>query len=538
MKKIISFLTLFSMCMGLFSGCGNSASSVALNIPDDKYRTFYEVFVYSFYDSNEDGIGDLKGVTEKLDYINDGDDSTDTDLGCNGIWLMPVMPSTTYHKYDVIDYYDIDKEYGTMEDFEAFMDACKERKINVILDLVINHTSSSHPWFLEASKYLKSLSGKEASSEECPYFDYYNFNKEGGSGYCELPGSDWYYEAQFWSGMPDLNLGNEAVRDEIEDIADFWLAKGVDGFRLDAAKEYYSGTVDPNIDVLNWFHLMIKDKNEDAYIVAEVWSDLDTYAQYYRSGIDSVFNFAFADSTGIIASTVKGAQPAGAFGRALQTMEKKFSSYHPNYIDAPFYTNHDLGRSAGYYSGEYSENKTKIAGAMNLLMSGSAFLYYGEELGMKGAGKDENKRAPMYWSKDSEASGMCAGPKDMDAVKMKYDSLEEQSKDKYSIYNYYKDVIKLRNTYPEIARGNTEYIEEISGDNICAIKKIYKESEVMLIMNISEEEQTVDVSQILINGKEIDGSKSLKGVLLTDEKEVAAEGTNITLPAYAIVLYH
>ena len=129
-------------------------------------------------------------------------------------------------------------------------------------------------------------------------------------------------------------------------------------------------------------------------------------------------------------------------------------------------------------------------------------------------------------------------PKDMDAVKMKYDSLEEQSKDKYSIYNYYKDVIKLRNTYPEIARGNTEYIEEISGDNICAIKKIYKESEVMLIMNISEEEQTVDVSQILINGKEIDGSKSLKGVLLTDEKEVAAEGTNITLPAYAIVLYH
>lgn len=538
MKKIISVLTLISMCMGLFSGCGSGTTKVALNIPEDNYRTFYEVFVYSFYDSNEDGIGDLKGLTEKLDYINDGDNSTDTDLGCNGIWLMPIMPSNTYHKYDVIDYYDIDKEYGTMEDFEAFMTACKERKVNVILDLVINHTSSSHPWFVEASDYVKGLSGKEPSSEECPYFDYYNFNTEGGPGYCEIPGTGWYYEAQFWSEMPDLNLGNEALRDEIEDIAGFWLAKGVDGFRLDAAKEYYSGTVEPNIDVLTWFQSMVEGKKEDAYIVAEVWSDLDTYAQYYKSGINSVFNFSFANSTGIIASTVKGTQSAGSYGKALQMSGEKFSGYQSSYIDAPFYTNHDLARSAGYYSGENSEKQTKIAGALNLLMSGSAFLYYGEELGMKGAGKDENKRAPMYWTKDSEAAGMCAGPKDMDEVKMKYDSLEEQSKDTYSIYNYYKEVIKLRNTYPEIARGVTEYITEISGDNICGIKKIYEESEVLLIMNISGEEQTVDVSQILINGKEINGTKSMKGTLLTDEQEVTAEGINITLPAYAIVLYH
>lgn len=132
-------------------------ASLPLEVIDDKYRTYYEVFVYSFYDSDKDGIGDLKGLTQKLDYINDGDDATDTDLGCNGIWLMPIMPSTTYHKYDVTDYYGIDSEYGTMEDFEAFMAACKERDIHVLIDLVINHTSSSHPWFVAACDYLKEL---------------------------------------------------------------------------------------------------------------------------------------------------------------------------------------------------------------------------------------------------------------------------------------------------------------------------------------------------------------------------------------------
>lgn len=99
---------------------------------DDNYRTWYEVFVYSFYDSDGDGVGDLKGLTEKLDYINDGDEETDTDLGCNGIWLMPVMPSTTYHKYDVTDYCEIDREYGTLEDFKVLVEECHKRGINVI----------------------------------------------------------------------------------------------------------------------------------------------------------------------------------------------------------------------------------------------------------------------------------------------------------------------------------------------------------------------------------------------------------------------
>ena len=120
------------------------------NVIDDNYRTYYEVFVYSFYDSDGDGIGDLKGLTENLDYINDGDPETDTDLGCNGIWLMPIMPSTTYHKYDVTDYEAIDPEYGTMDDFTTLVDGCHKRGINVIIDFVMNHTSSQHEWFQTA----------------------------------------------------------------------------------------------------------------------------------------------------------------------------------------------------------------------------------------------------------------------------------------------------------------------------------------------------------------------------------------------------
>lgn len=502
---------------------------------DDNYRTWYEVFVYSFYDSDGDGVGDLKGLTEKLDYINDGDEGTDTDLGCNGIWLMPVMPSTTYHKYDVTDYCEIDEEYGTLEDFKVLVEECHKRGINVIIDLVMNHSSSEHAWFLAAEEYLKSLpEGEEPDLTECPYVDYYYFSKEMGSGYNLLEGTDWYYESQFWSEMPDLNLGNEAVRDEFEQIVDFWLELGVDGFRLDAAKEYYSGKVDANVEVLSWFADMVKGKKEDAYIVAEVWNDMETYAKYYESGIDSCFDFDFADSTGIIASVLKGGS-AAAYGKALERVQETVSAYNENYIDAPFYTNHDMARGAGYYAGDYSENQTKIAQAMNLLMSGSAFLYYGEELGMKGSGKDENKRAPMYWSGDASTEGMCHGPLDMDSVKMKYGALDEQREDGNSIYQFVKETIKLRNSFPEIARGETDFEESLSNDDICVVKKSYEGTEICLIYNLSERAQTVDVSGLTLNGK-AGVEANLAGMLLTGNKAAELEEGTLTLPEYSVVL--
>lgn len=505
-------------------------------VSEDNYRTFYELFVYSYYDSDGDGIGDLNGVIEKLDYLNDGDPTTDTDLGCDGIWLMPIMPSTTYHKYDVTDYYNIDTEYGTLEDFDAFIEECHNRGINVIIDLVINHTSSQHEWFQTAAAYLRELpEGAEPDLTECPYVDYYHFSREKLGGYCELAGTDWYYEGQFWSEMPDLNLGSEAVRAEFSDIVDFWLEQGVDGFRLDAAKEYYSEDTPANVEVLTWFNGMVKEKKSDAYLVAEVWTDMNTYAQYYESGIDSCFDFAFAEQGGVIAGAVRGTAVGGAksYGTSQVRLQEVLDEHSDSYIDAPFYTNHDTARGAGFFAGDYGENQVKIAQAMNLLMSGSAFLYYGEELGMKGSGKDENKRAPMNWSSDETATGMCKGPADMEDIDMIYGSLEEQQADGNSMYNFVKETIQLRNSYPAIMRGRVT-VEDLSNEDVCVIRKTYDNQEVLLVFNLSQEAQTIDLTGIsLANGS---GECKLGGVLLTSADAISLEGSSLTMPAYSIAI--
>lgn len=537
-------LAALALCAAL-TGCGGEKEDVstALGIMrkynkaqpqdiDDNYRSCYEVFVYSFYDGNGDGIGDLKGLTERLDYINDGDPSTDTDLGCTGIWLMPIMPSPSYHKYDVTDYMAIDPQYGTMEDFKAFLEAAHQRGIDVIIDFVMNHTSSDHPWFQEASGYLRGLeAGEEADLTVCPYVDYYNFSLEPST--CKLEGTEWYYEAPFWSGMPDLNLKSEAVRAELEEIVDFWLDLGVDGFRLDAAKEFVSGATNANVEILTWFNDMVKAKKSDAFIVAEVWTDLGTYAQYYASGV-SCFNFAFGNSDGVIPNTVKHVSGADAssYGRAIMKLQGALAAYDPDYIDSPFYTNHDMGRAAGHYFNEYSAQQTKMAQALNLLMSGSTFLYYGEELGMKGSGKDENKRAPMYWSDDAEYPGLCDGPADMEDVAMKFPGFEDQKADGDSIFWFVAQTIRLRNAYPAIARGTAVLEEAVSNENVCVLRKTWGEEEVLLAFNISETPQSVDLSGLTVSG----GSPELGGVLVSTAEEPALKDGTLSLPMYSVAV--
>ena len=540
-KKIKSILALTLACSMLFSSCNSKDSATdevnakketwrdrAVNVIDDKYRTYYEIFVYSFYDINGDGVGDLNGVTEKLDYL--------TDLGINGIWLMPIMPSTTYHKYDTTDYMNIDSEYGTIEDFDKFIEACHSKGINVIIDLAMNHSSSQHPWFLEAVKYIKTLpEGATPDSNECKYVDYYNFTKEYASGYTQIKGTEWYYESQFWSEMPDLNLTNENVRKEFEDIAKFWLDKGVDGFRLDAVKEFVSSNIDANVDIIKWFNDYAKSVNPDTYIVCECWMEQASYAQYYQSGVDSMFAFHFANNSGVISNVVNGKSSASLYGKSLVSSAEIYASYNPNYIDAPFYTNHDLARSAGYYAGDNSEAQTKIGHALNLLMTGNTFIYYGEELGMKGSGIDENKRAPMYWSKDANATGMCDGPAGMKSFKMKFDSFAEQKDDSNSIYNYVKDAILIRNQNPEIARGTVTFYEKSSNDSICVISKKYNDKEVLLAFNISAESHDVSLDGISINGKKA-LEQDILGTLLTGTDDVQKTDTGYTMPAYSVMV--
>ena len=534
MKRLIATMLIASLCVTTLVGCGQTKHR-PLHVIDDKYRTTYEMFVYSFYDSDADGIGDLAGATAKLDYLNDGDDNTDSDLGINQIWLMPISPSPTYHKYDVTDYTEIDPEYGTMDDFDAFVDACHSRGVHVIIDFVMNHSSNKHPWFTTACKYLKELpSEAEPDLEECPYVDYYHFSRERKDGYAKLEGTDWYYEARFWEGMPDLNLQSEAVRSEFDAITTFWLDHGVDGFRLDAVTSYETGDPETTTEELTWFNNMVKSKSPNCYIVGEAWTNRKGYAPFYASGVDSFFDFSFADSNGNIAKVIRGEGTAADFAQSQINAETLYQSYNPNYINAPFYTNHDTARSAGFFAGDNSETLAKFSGAMNLLMQGNAFLYYGEELGMRGSGKDENKRAPMLWSMDPATEGMCSGPADMEPQKVLYGSLEEQRKDPNSIYNFYKEIIRWRNTYPAIARGMTEIPEnETSEDGyedgrICAIHRSWEDSDVMIFFNISPEDCTITAPQNYELADWVNATDASKAV--TCKKDI------LSLPAYSVAI--
>ena len=501
---------------------------------DDKYRTTYEIFVYSFCDSNGDGIGDLNGIRSKLDYIKD--------LGFDAIWLTPVHPSSTYHKYDVDDYYAIDPVFGTMEDYEALLKECHDRGIRVYMDLVLNHTSEDNAWFKAASDYLHELpSGWQPDTSYCKYYDYYNFSRQSQNGYAHLEGTEWYYEARFWSEMPDLNLSSEAVRGEIRAILAFWLGKGVDGFRLDAVTYYFDGNPDANVEFLRFLTDAGRSIKADCYFVGEAWTDRNAIAHLYSSGIDSLFDFPFAGNEGFIANIVRGNYKASDYVKGMLLAQEAYGGANPGYVGAPFYTNHDMARSAGYYGADDGP-VTKMAYAMSLFMSGNSFMYYGEEIGMKGAGKDENKRAPMYWSDDPNDPDMCAGPPYMDEMPMKFASAAVQMKDDLSLWTWFREVIRVRNAFPAIARGWTESVESISDDNVAAFFRRWSadgagdgagaaDGDVLIVMNLRAETAVKDLASVAGNGL------TLAAVLNTNEESITYADGSLTMPAYSIAVF-
>ena len=496
-------------------------------------RTTYEVFVYSFCDSDGDGIGDLPGLLSKLDYINDGSPAEGDDLEMTGLWLMPVFPSNTYHKYDVTDFTGIDPAYGTPEDMDALLAACHERGMTVILDLPVNHTSTAHPWFQVAAKYLRSLPpGREAVKEECPYVWYYQFAREQYDGYVPLPDSEWYYEARFWSEMPDLNLTTGEVRQELKDVIDFWLDRGVDGFRLDAVTSYYTDNPEAGIEFTRWLTETAKERKPSAYIVGEAWADQNTYARFYRSGIDSLFDFAFAGRDGIISRIVNRTADLRYFAEAMVQEEELYASMNPLYVNAPFYTNHDMDRGAEYFVGD-DGTKAKIAEALNLLMTGNAFIYYGEELGMKGAGRDENRRAPMYWSDDPHAPGMCAGPAGLDEIRMEYGSLEKQISDPDSIFSYVREAVRIRESLPAVSRGRTVRVPELEEESFVGFLREYSVDQgadsVLVLINTGDTEVTRRLPDSVARYTD------LCAALYTGDRNARLNGREITIPAGGIL---
>ncbi len=527
MRKPIRLLCLL-MALTMLWGCGPSVEDSLEMIralgdsPDDNYRTWYEIFVYSFCDSDGDGIGDLQGVRSKLDYLQE--------LGITGIWLMPIHPSTTYHKYNVSDYYAVDPSYGTMEEFEALLADCHERGIKVILDLVVNHCGSAHPWFAKVRAYISSLGhGEPMDPEKCPYVEYFNIIDEFQAGYKEIGASGRFYECRFSSSMPDLNLDNSAVRGEIRRIMEFWLNKGVDGFRLDAAKEYWTGNTEKNVEILSWIQQTVREIKPEAYLVAEVWDTFGEITEYYTSGITSLFDFPFANTDGKIVAVLRGAGNASVvstYATALEKADKAYLGSNPSYIDAPFLSNHDVGRVAGFVS--QNESKTKLAGAMNLFMGGSAFVYYGEEIGMVGSGNDPSKRAPMYWNAERDRGTTQLPPECVLPESYPFGSLEEQQKDPLSVYNYYRQAIAIRNALPQISHGRTLAETALNRGCVSALRKVWNDSECIILMNIDGKEASVDLT-----GYE---GWTLGATLTVDREKVEHRGDALTLPAWSVAI--
>ena len=532
-KKIVALSLSLCLAICLLTGCnaGNTGKSVlsSSNAPDDNYRNYYEIFVYSFYDSNGDGIGDIEGVRQKLSYIKD--------MGFNGIWLTPIMPSDSYHKYDVKDYKDIDPEFGTLDDMQNLLKDAHKKGIRIIIDFVMNHTSSENDWFIEATDYLKGLDENDSRSfeemaDECQYVGYYHFSKEKKSEYYhEVTGTKYYYEGYFSYNMPDLNLDNELVRKEFEDIASFWVNDmGVDGFRMDAVPHYSEDEdIAYNTEIMSWLYNYCKNINPDFYMVSEAWVGEATTAKYYQSKTDSMFNFNAAGAEGHIIATARGTGNASAFVNTMKYYETLFGDVYSDYIDAVFITNHDQARVANALMSD--EAALKYAGGLLMSMNGSTFVYYGEEIGMSSKGtKDENKRLPMRWS-ETDSTGMTSGPEDADPdIEQKFEPVDKQTSDQNSILNYYKKALSIRNSYPEIARGTISIVDELTDGKLATIFKTYNNSSIAIVYNNSaSESREIDVTDTPIE------DLSIVGYLTVDGSTITVENGVLTLPARSIV---
>ncbi len=393
----------------------------------------YEIFVGSFADSDGDGVGDLKGVEGKLDYI--------ASLGAEYIWLTPIHPSPSYHHYDVTDYYAVAPAFGTLQDFDSLAAACAEKGIGVILDLVVNHTSVEHPWFLSACDDLKA--GRTEG-----FRDYYLFSR--GSGQYPVPGTeDWYYEGAFGGHMPDLNLDCPGVRQEIADVIAFWQGHGVKGFRLDATTSYYTGDTARNTEFLRFITETAKSGDPDCYVVGEAWTNENTILELYQSGIDSLFNFPASAAEGtLIKAAAKGKGAAAA--EKMADWQEKIRAVSPSSVDAPFLSNHDQARSRGMMASNGRQMKT--AAMLYLLLPGHPFLYYGEEIGMSGSGRDENKRLPMLWSGADETQN-CLPPADADQEQRLTEGVAQQDGDPDSLLSWYRALGRIRASLPGWTRG-------------------------------------------------------------------------------------
>jgi len=441
--------------------------------------TYYQLFVRSFADSDDDGVGDFNGITSKLGYLKD--------LGINGIWLMPIHPSPTYHGYDVIDFYDVNPEYGTMTDFENLLIAAEELDIDIIIDFIINHTSSEHPWFQgwkdgnpDYAGFYRLITASDERKDENGAWGQNIWHSTTGGYYCGYFGPD----------MPDLNWSNENVQAEMLDVASFWIEKGVDGFRLDAALhlegvgEVKSPTVpiDSTLVKLEYFEYQIEELYPDIYIVGEIYDAFSVSSLFYQS-MDSALNFEIGDK--ILAAINTGFSTD--YVSTIVRYSEIINSYESNGIDAPFLRNHDQDRMASILNSNIS--KLKLAAEMLLTLPGNPFIYYGEELGMFGIKStgpfwDETRRLPLPFGDDYTTTWFA------DEFNTELKNVTEQEADSNSLFNVYKNILAVRNNSLALKYGDIFPYEESSN----ALQGYYRvfnydldnQEIVLVLQNVSE----------------------------------------------------
>lgn len=499
---ILAALSTFAFSFSL-SACGK-LNLLKENTIEDDYDNYYQIFVRSYYDSDGNGIGDFNGIAEKLDYIRD--------MGYTGIWLMPINPSPSYHGYDVTDYYNVNSQYGTLQDYDNLITKAHEKGIKIIIDLVVNHSSDQHPWFKQGAAFQNGQGGS------AKYSGYYNWSPTMPTGKKYSKVGNVYYESQFDKSMPDFNISNAELRQEIDNIIKFWISdRQTDGFRLDGCYYYSSEGTDQSAEFCKFIHDTAVKYNENAYIVGECWGpDRVTLKNtFYQSGVESFFDFNVTEE-------VVKAINSNAASQIWNSVNKTVNAANGN-VAAPFLSNHDNGK--GRIAGKVGRDEEKIKFAYGLLsvFSGNTFTYYGDEIGMTAvkSGSDPDLRIGMLWDDIANVTkppfGASQNPEYL------FGSVKDQLANNNSILNYYKLCNNTRNAFPALMRGAAERVS-YDDSEVLIMKKTYGGQSVTVVINLS------------VNDKSVNGIEGNLAQSICVKGNIKKSGSALKMPKYSIAI--
>lgn len=474
---------------------------------------FMQIYVRGYKDSNGDGIGDLQGLISKLDYLKD--------LGVKGLWLMPVTQSQDRdHGYAVKQYRDIETDYGTLDDMKSLIAQAHQRGMGVIIDYVINHSSDKHPLFLNAS-----------SSKLNAQRDYYVWQDAAPSGWSIYGSNPWYnagtgyYFAPFWSGMPDFNWKNDKVRTFHHDNLRFWLNLGVDGMRFDAVGNLVENGASAwnsqpeNHTIMNAVQALIKGYDK-RYLVCEAPDAPQAFGA--ASSCGSAFAFDLKDSILKAAKgDITGLQPLSDYFKTAPVGMATFLANHDGFAGDRLWN--QLGGDVVKY---------KLAAATYLLLPGTPFIYYGEEVGMgSGAGLsgDAALRSPMSWS--SQTSGFSSGtPFRASASNIATQNVASQVGVDGSLHSFYKAMLTLRNTWPSLSTGT--YQSPFTNGLVLGFQRHASSEKSLVLINYGASAVTINVSNLPAS-MTVNAAYGNAGPLTT-----TASGTaSLTLPAQSVSLF-